>query len=389
MTMVSDALYEYAVACRRQLHMYPEVGFDLPRTAAFITEELKKMGLEPTDRYGTCSVAAYVGPENAPFTVGLRADTDALPVQEKTGLPYASRIEGQMHACGHDTHTAILLATAKYLKERESELPCRVKLIFQPSEEGAVSGAKMMVDNGVMEDVDAIIGTHCENEMDVGRVSICPGYYMAACAPLTLTFRGKTSHATKPEQAVDAIAMAHEAYGRLKEMAAKAAGDKTYIWSVGTFHGGTVHNVISDLCTMDISFRFYDDELRDQVHAGIVEICDDIAKKFGGSYELDWKVSTVVLYNDPEVTAAFEKLVSEAGVAVEPMPVRKSSEDFAWMTNEKPGMIFRYGTRNLEKGTKGVAHTNIFTIDEDGMKDAIEAYLAFVMGSKTYFENKK
>lgn len=186
---VSNELFNYAVDIRRQLHQYPEVGFELEKTVKLVSEELNKIGISYTFEYGKGSVVAHLGQGDK--MIALRADMDALPVEEKTDLPYKSKIKGQMHACGHDSHTAILLAVAKYLKINEDKLNCRVRLIFQPSEEGAVSGAEMMVDNGVMDGVDHIICTHCENAMDTGNIGVCYGDYMAACIPLTISFLEK------------------------------------------------------------------------------------------------------------------------------------------------------------------------------------------------------
>ena len=204
-----NELYAYAVTIRRKLHAYPEIGFALDKTVALVTDELEKMGLCPTHKYGKGSVVAELG--QGEKIIAIRADMDALPVEEKTDLPYKSKIKGQMHACGHDAHTAILLAVAKYLKDNERELNLKVRLIFQPSEEGQISGAKMMVDNGVCDGVDHIICTHCENAMDTGKIGICYGDYMAACIPATICFKGRTSHATLPEYGIDAVAMAVEA----------------------------------------------------------------------------------------------------------------------------------------------------------------------------------
>ena len=155
-----NELFDYSVKIRRQLHMYPEVGFELEKTVALVSGELEKMGIEYTLQYGKGSIVAEIG--NGEKLIALRADMDALPVEEKTDLPYKSKIPGQMHACGHDAHTAILLSVAKYLKTHESELKCRVRLIFQPAEECSVSGAKMLVDNGVCDGVSEIICTHCD-----------------------------------------------------------------------------------------------------------------------------------------------------------------------------------------------------------------------------------
>ena len=370
-------LYDYAVKIRRHLHQYPEVGFELDKTVEYVSGELDKLGIDYTYKYGKGSIVAEIG--QGEKLIALRADMDALPVDEKTNLSYSSKHPGKMHACGHDAHTAILLAVTKHLKENESSLPCRVRLIFQPSEESATSGAKMMVDNGVMDRVSEIVCTHCDNALNTGTIGICYGDYMAACIPATIRFKGRTSHAAFPEYGIDAVAMAVEAYNKMKTMVKEEAGDLKYIWSVGRFQGGHVHNVIADLCEMDISFRFYDMNFAKRVESNVRSICDDIAKKYGGSSEICWDMSTGPVHNNAELVENFEKKAKDAGLTLENMPQRMSSEDFGWYLEKAPGMIFRFGTRNEELGCTALAHRNDFKIDENGMKTAIQAFCSYVM----------
>ncbi len=380
MLSILEELFAYAVALRRKLHENPEIGFDLPRTVGIVTDALDALGVSHTDQYGQGSVVAEIG--KGEKIIALRADLDALPVEEKTGLPYASKITGQMHACGHDAHTAVLLAVAKYLKEHEEKLSCRVRLIFQPSEEGAVSGAKMLVQNGVMDGVDHIICTHCDNTTEAGQIGICRGAYMAACIPATITFLGRASHATSPECGIDAVAMAVEAYEEMKDMVREEARDLQYIWSVGSFHGGHVHNVIADKCRMDISFRFYDMNFAERVEKRAKEICRHIAAKHGGEVEMVWNMSTGPVYNDMEITDTFAKRIEENGQCVSAVPQQMSSEDFGWYLEKAKGMLFRFGTRNEEKGCTAPLHRNDFQIDEAGMKEAIKAFIIYTLGCK-------
>lgn len=377
MEKLLNELYEYAVLIRRKLHEYPETGFELEKTVKLVSDELDKLGIEYTYTYGKGSVVAHLGQGDK--MIALRADMDALPVEEKTDLPYKSKFPGKMHACGHDSHTAVLLAVAQYLKENENKLNCKVRLIFQPSEEGAISGAKMMVDNGVMEAVEHIICAHCDNGIKAGNVGICYGDYMAACVPATIRFFGKTSHASLPEFGIDANAMAVEAYCEMKEMVISEAGNTAYIWAVGRISGGHVHNVISDLCEMDISFRFYDNDFAKRVEKNVYEICNNIARKYGGSVEINWNMSTGAVHNDKTIVEKFEKTVRNSGLNLQNMPQRMSSEDFGWYLEKVPGMIFRFGTRNEKLGCTAPAHSNDFCIDEEGMKTAIQAFCTYIM----------
>ena len=221
-----------------------------------------------------------------------------------------------------------MLSVARVLKENEEKLGLRVRLIFQPSEEGAVSGAKMTVDAGVMDGVSEVICTHCENSMDVGKIGIRGGDYMAACIPATLKFFGKSTHAALPEFGIDAIAMAVEAYAEMKAAVAALAHGKKYIWSVGKFSGGEVHNVVADLCELAISFRFYDTEFAEQAEREVRRICREVCARYGGSFELDWKMSAGAVHNNEEITEKFEKIMRKSGFFVEEIPQKMSSEDF-------------------------------------------------------------
>ncbi len=380
METVSQELFDYAVSVFEQLHRYPEVGFDLPKTTALVKRELEKMHIPYTTQYGMSSIVGYIGNRAGVPTIALRADMDALPVIEKVDLPYKSQNEGCMHACGHDSHTAVMLAAAKALKERESELPCNVRLFFQPSEEGAISGARMMVDNGCMEGVDAIACAHCEPDLNAGTLGVLDGDYMAACIPITLRFHGVTSHATLPEKGVDAVAMAVEAYGKLKEMVKQEAQGKPYIWSVGYFAGGEVHNIIPDLCTEYISFRFYDVEFAERVMANAKAICEEVAAAYGGTVELEGVMSTGPVHNDAGVVERFRKALENVpALKFEDITPRKYSEDFAWYLGKAPGMLFRFGIRNDAKGCGAALHRPDFCVDEEGMKPAILAFVNFIL----------
>ena len=382
MAFVTDALFQDTVAMRRFLHAHPEVGFDLENTAAFVRKRLSEYGVPYTERYGRCSVCALIGDVSGDKPIiALRADMDALPIQEASGVPYASENPGRMHACGHDSHTAVLLTVARLLKENESSLSCGVKLIFQPSEEGEVSGARMMVENGVMDDVSFILGMHCENTVPTGTVGIRDGAYMAACAPINIAFIGRSVHAAMPATGVDAIAMAVRAYGEMKRAVAEEAGGVPYIWSVGCFNGGTAHNIVAGCCELKITFRYYDQAFADRAEKRVRAVCEAVAGEAGGAAEIDWRVSAPAVINDSAVTARFRRAAGACGLPLTELPARMSSEDFSWYLTRRPGAIFRFGTRNEALGCATIAHRADFRIDENGMKAAIEAIMAFVMGA--------
>ncbi len=377
---VSDELFSYAVRIRRQLHEYPELGIHLEKTVKLVSEELEKLGIAYTTRFGKSALVADLGQGDK--CIALRADMDALPIQEKTNLPFASKIPGQMHACGHDAHTAVLLAVAKRLKAEEDKLPCRVRLIFQPSEEDPANGAKLLTADGVCEGVDHILAAHCEPTIDAGTLGIHSGDYMAACISVTLRFFGRTAHAALPEAGIDAIAMGVEAYTKSKEILAHEAGERKYIWTVGHLQGGKVHNIVADECVLDISFRYFDTDFASRAEKAIRALCNEIAQKHGGRAEVDWTPLVGPLHNDEKLTIAFEKAVTDAGILAQKMPPRMTSEDFSYYLEKMPGMLFRFGTRNEKTGCTAPAHRNDFCIDEEGMKAAILAFYTYVMQTK-------
>ena len=380
MKYVTEALFREAVESRRYLHAHPEVDFDLVETVAFVKKKLEEIGIPYTERYCESSVCGLLGDQSgAKPILALRADMDALPIQEATGLPYASQNPGRMHACGHDSHTAVLLAVGRLLKEREDELPCGVRLMFQPAEESAASGAQYMMENGILDGVTAVLGLHCENTLPVGTVGIRPGPYMAACTPFDVVFHGRSAHAALPAGGIDAIGMAVKAYGAMREAVADEAGDQSYIWSVGCFHGGTAHNIIASGCELKITFRYFDQSFADRVIARVEEVCKTVAEEAGGTAEVRWQLSAPPVINDADVVERFRRVARGMGLPLVELPSRMSSEDFSWFLTKKPGAIFRFGTRNEALGCTTLAHRADFRIDEEGMRAAIEAMAAFVL----------
>ena len=380
---ISEELFQYVVDIRRRIHRHPETGFDLPVTAAVVRAELEKIGFPYSEDYAPCSFVVRIGNDPAKKTLAVRADMDALPVEEKVDLPFKSEVPGKMHACGHDTHTAILLGVAKLLKEHKKELPCNVRLFFQPSEECDKSGAEEMVKNGAMDGVDAVIGTHCD-QLDTDEIGVCKGPHMAACMPFNIYFHGRSSHAAAaPEKGIDALKMGFEAVDRLEKAVKEAFGDQKYVWNVGVFRGGTAHNIIADLCEIHITFRFFDEDTADAFRETAFRILDEIAERFGGKVEKDAVTSAHAVYNDPALTERFIDAVSrDPRLRLREMPSRMSSEDFAWYLTKAPGFLFRYGIRNETQGCVYPAHSSTFKVDEQGFRSALAAFTDFIMSFK-------
>ncbi len=377
---------EYILGIRRELHRYPEVGFELTNTVNLVKRELRARGIAYTEQFGKGSVVAVINEACKGWTVGLRADMDALPIEEHTGLCFSSRNPGSMHACGHDAHTAMLLGTARILKRLEGELKCRVKLLFQPSEEGEISGAKMMADRGVAEDVDEILALHVNNEIPSGHIGICSGAFHAGCHPYTVTFHGRSCHATRPQRGQDALAMAVKAYGGI-QMAKCCEMDpfSEYVLAISALHGGTAHNVLAGEARMLITLRFYDMEVEQLLDSRIKLICRHAAEELGGEVRFDDRISTFPVVNDGNVIARIREVATHAlgPSRVQEIGRRMSSEDFAHFSTRKPGAIFHLGTGNREKGCVQELHTCDFMIDEEAL---VSGSLVMVQYVREYTE---
>ncbi len=373
---------EYILTLRHEIHEYPELDFELPRTVALVKRELEKLNIPYTEEFGKSSVVAYINPQKTNYTIGIRADMDALPVEEKTDLPFKSKIPGQMHACGHDAHTAMLLGTAKALKAIEDKIKCRVMLVFQPSEEGVESGASELVAGGLMKHIDVIIGLHIENWLKSGKIGICKGNSMASCRNFKVEFFGYTAHASLPQTGRDALAAAVGTYNGIQTMLTRKVDPfARYICSVGKLSGGTTQNVIADYAEMEGTIRTYDLNLDKMLIEGIEDLASKNAYNFGCTSKVTTKLVDAVVYNDPKISdlalESARKVLGDDGIAE--MPIKMSSEDFANYLLEKPGVFVRLGTRNEEKGITTLPHNNDFVIDEDALPYGTDFCVQFVL----------
>ncbi|MDO4572840.1 MAG: M20 family metallopeptidase [Clostridia bacterium] len=365
----AEARSAYLIEKRRALHRCPEVGFELPKTRALIEQWLDEMGVAHTRGYGESSVVGMIGRRADAPVIAVRADMDALPVEEKTGLPFASAHPGHMHACGHDAHMAMLLGAARTLKPLEDALPFRLKLIFQPSEEGAVSGAKMMLDNGVLDDVDYVLCAHVTGDFEAGAAAYARGAVCSACTPIEIQFRGKTSHATIPQMGCDALAMMFKTYSGIQLMLSRQVDPfEPVVCSVGVAGGGEVHNVICDRAHMKISLRTYRQELNDFALARIRLLAGHAAEEMGGTADFEAHMSAPAVVNDDFLVdcllAAGDRVLGH-GQIVERRPLM-SSDDFAWFAQAKPSLYYWLGVGS-PAWPKTALHNNDFMLDEKAL----------------------
>ena len=380
----------YVVSARRQLHMYPEVGFDLDKTLCFLRNELDKMGVEYTEKYGKSSIVATINPEKTDFTIGIRADIDALPIAEENDVPYKSKIDGCMHACGHDMHAAIALDTCRRLNEMRDQIACRVKIIFQAAEEFPPSGAKLMAADGVMNDIDCIVALHVDSGYDVGTVGVSDGPQGATSDGFYLEFYGKTAHAAAQQAGVDAIMMAVTAYTEIEFMLAKEIrATDPVIFNIGAINGGVTNNIICDKCTMYCTLRTHDDKNAEYILGKIKRIIAAVAEVSGGEAEfVESKHYPIVMNNEKVMSGlrkAGEKIIGAENI--KPRGARgMGGEDFSYFTNEKPGGMFRLGVRNAENGYGGGLHNSRFLPDEDSLEIGVSIFVQFVLDNMNGME---
>jgi len=371
---------DYIVSVRRKLHKVPELGFELEKTLEIVREELNGLGISYTESLGKSSIVATINPNSDGKVIAIRADMDALPIEEKTGLPYASEHPGKMHACGHDCHTAMLLGTAKMLKEIQNQLTCKVKLIFQAAEEKG-GGANLLCKDGVMEDVDCIIGCHVAASSDTGKVLVSRSVANASSRSIALTLHGKASHVSAPHSGIDALAMACRVYNDIQIMRAREFNPmKPIIIGFGEIHGGTARNIVCDKVFFNGTVRALDAESDAFAARRIEEIAASVSKDMGGSYSLDCEQFCPVLKNDSEIAEKIIDIVKRklGNDAFIEKPVNMGAEDFAWYLQEKPGAMFSLGVH--KPGTPVVPlHNEKFTADEDALTIAPEIFVQFVL----------
>ena len=372
----------YAQKLREEIHMYPEIGYDLPRTLAVVHRELDAMGLTYTDKYCRSSVVSVINDEKKGFTIGLRADMDALPIQEEVDVPFKSRIDGQMHACGHDFHTAVLLAVAKYLVDHKEQLRCRVKLLFTPAEEYEDPGCKHMAENGVMDDVDCAVAIHVNSKAKVGEVQINDaGGTNGNSMGFKVDFYGKSAHAAAQYRGKDAILMAVDAITAMEFMVAKEVdGRKCKVLNIGSIHGGKTNNVICDHVSMFGTLRTWDDDVNDYITARLQQICENVATTCGG--RADFRVVKFMPYNRnhpvmvEKLRASTAKIFGEKSIVQKPRTL--GGEDFAFFSRIKPTVQFKVGVEPADATEQIAGHNGKFRIDNGGFPIAIKVFTQFV-----------
>ena len=369
MKELANAQHAELVNIRRHLHENPELGFEEVATAQYIADYLAGLGLEVTSQVAKTGVVALLRGARPGKTVAIRADMDALPIQELNEVPYKSKHPGKMHACGHDAHVAAAIGAARILWELRDQINGNVKFIFQPAEE-APGGAEPMIAAGVLENptVDAIIGGHVWGGLESGIIEVMSGPTMASSDIIRLKIIGKGGHAAQPHTTIDPIVIASEIVGALQKLVSRQTDPfESVVISICSFHAGDVFNVIPHSAYMEGAVRTLNNELRQELPHKIEKIIRGITEPYGATYELDYYLGYPVTVNDPGVTETVRRAaISVLGADKVRVAARASmgGEDYAYFLNKVPGTYIRIGTRNPEKGICQEMHHPRFDIDE-------------------------
>lgn len=370
---LSEELYPEIVGIRRHIHMHPELSFQEHETAAYIAGILDKAGIPcRTGIAGTGMVAEVAG--KAPGKViALRADMDALPIQEANELDYKSRADGKMHACGHDVHSSSLLGTAMILKKLSNQFNGKVKLVFQPGEEKAPGGARLMLEDNLFggEEPELMIAQHVYPPMYTGSIGFREGKYMASSDEIYITLRGKGGHAAMPHRTTDSVLIAAHILLALQQIVSRyAEASVPTVLSFGKLIADGAMNVIPSEVKMEGTFRTMDEGWRNIAHQKMSNMARSIAESMGASCEFTITEGYPALINNPEITRKSAEFARDylGDEAVEDLNIRMTAEDFAFFAEKYPSVLYRLGVRGKETTNPLELHTPDFNIDEEALK---------------------
>jgi len=371
---LSAIFFDEVVSIRRHLHQNPELSLQEHKTAAYIKELLTKWGIPYRDEIaGTGILATLEGENPEGRIIALRADMDALPIEEANDLPYKSINTGVMHACGHDVHMASLLGAAKILNSLRSHWSGKIKLIFQPSEESLPGGASLMIKEGVLKNPtpESVFGQHVAPQIEAGKVGIRSGMYMASTDEIYLTIKGKGGHAAMPHMITDPVLIASHVVVALQQIVSRRSTPWIpSVLSFGKIAGNGRTNVIPDEVKLEGTFRTFNEPWRKQAHERIKEIAEGVARSMGGDCEGNIVKGYPFLVNDDQLADNFRQYASEyvGKDNIVELDLAMTAEDFAYYSQESPACFYRLGTRNEAKAITANLHTSNFNVDEQALK---------------------
>jgi amidohydrolase len=376
-----EALYDEMVVWRRHMHQHPELSFHEVETPAFIVEKLESFGVEVRTHVGGRGVVGLIKGGKPGNTIALRADFDGLPIQDEKETPYKSLVPGVMHACGHDGHTATLLAVAKVLSENRAELAGNVVLLHQHAEEVVPGGAIAMIEDGCLDGVDVVYGTHLISGIPYGKYGYRKGNLMAAADMVEIKIQGRGGHGASPHETIDSIAIGAQIVNQLQLLVSRQVDPlQPAVVTIGSFHAGNAHNIIADSASMVGTVRTFDEGVRDHLEKEIKNIVEGVCSAFHAKGEVIYTRGYPAVKNHEKETDVFLEVVQnylDPEMAFE-VPPQMGGEDFAYYLKEKPGIFFYTGAGNSEIGADYPHHHPKFDFDERAMVNAGKAFLGLV-----------
>lgn len=378
---LSKTYYESYRSVRHHLHANPELSYKEFNTSKFIQDHLQSLGI-PFKVMAETGVVALIEGKKSNRVIALRADIDALPIQEANNVAYASKVPGVMHACGHDVHTTILLGAARILNETKAHWEGTVKLIFQPGEEKNPGGASILIKEGVLENPapTAIIGLHVHPILETGKLSFKSGKAMASADEIYITVKGKGGHAATPHLTADTVLAASELVVALQKVVSRDKDPLSpSVLSICAINGGFTTNVIPSEVKLMGTFRAMDETWRFNAHKRMQEVADGIATSSGAEIDFKIDVGYPTVYNDPVITEKARSIAaSTMGISnIEEGELRMGAEDFGYYSQKIAGCFFRLGTGNKQKNITSGVHTPTFDIDEDAIEIGMRMMATF------------
>jgi amidohydrolase len=376
-----EAHYPEMVELRRDFHMHPEISFKETRTAKIIADYLIDLGLDVKKGVGGNGVVGTLQGGHVGKTIALRADFDALAIDDEKEVPYKSKVPGVMHACGHDIHTASLLVVAKILSKHREKLHGNVVFIFQHAEEVAPGGAKPMVADGCLDGVDVIYGAHVEVNYANGHVAVCKGFVNAAADSFEIKIFGHGGHGALPHVTMDSTLIGSQLVVDLQQIVSRYVDPlKPALLTVGSIHSGSAPNIISDKAKIEGTIRTYDEDVRSEMEKLLKRFCAAASLKTGAKIEVNFQKGFPALYNHESETDRITHLAGEmfGSENVEPKEPEMGAEDFAYFLQEVPGTYFWVGGRNEEINAIYDHHHPKFDVDERSMLNIGKMFIATI-----------
>ncbi|MDP0493804.1 MAG: M20 family metallopeptidase [Fusobacterium sp. JB021] len=385
----ANKIGNFVIDVRRELHKYPELGFSLPKTTEIICKILDNLKIDYQKNIGESGIVANIEGKDKNITLAFRADMDALPIIEETEFEFKSEHYGKMHACGHDAHMSILLGVAKVISENKEELPCNVRLIFQPAEE-TTGGAVPMIEEGVLKNVNGIFGLHVDPSINAGKIAIKYGAMNAASTGIKIKIKGKSCHGAYPSTGIDAIVIAAQVITALQTIVSRNIDSReSLVLSFGKIIGGETENVITGDVLLEGTIRTLSNSLRDSIKPKIKNMVEMICEGMGAIGEVEYRDSYMALINKDEFVDLI-KLSGNEILGFENVKEKKVPEmvveDFAYYLDKVPGAFFNLGVGKKGEENKPL-HNGLFSIEESSLSLGVKVQIMNLLKAYDYLKN--